>query len=80
MVARNRVDIGLSYRPARLQRLAELIPLYRFLGSVKVQKFGLRLHRLAESIPRNRFLGIDIIMKILSVTHLEEGFIKHFHN
>jgi hypothetical protein len=26
MGARNRVGIGLSYRPARLQRLAELIP------------------------------------------------------
>ena len=27
MEARDRVGIGLSYRPARLQRLAELIPL-----------------------------------------------------
>jgi hypothetical protein len=26
MVARNRVGIGLSYRPARVHRLAELIP------------------------------------------------------
>ncbi len=35
MGARNRVGIGLSYRPARLRRLAELIPGIRFLGSLK---------------------------------------------
>ena len=34
--ARNRVGIGLSYRPARPHRLAELIPLNRFLGSLNV--------------------------------------------
>ncbi len=37
----NRVGIGLSYRPARLHRLAELISLSRVLGSLKVLKFGL---------------------------------------
>jgi hypothetical protein len=31
----------LPYRPARLNRLAELIPLNQFLGSLKVKKFGL---------------------------------------
>jgi hypothetical protein len=31
----------LSYRPARLQRLAELVPWNRSLGSLKVIKFGL---------------------------------------
>ncbi len=36
MGARNRVGIGLSYRPARLHRLAELIPWNRLLGSLKV--------------------------------------------
>ncbi len=36
MGARNRVGIGLSYRPARLQRLAESIPWNRLLGSIKV--------------------------------------------
>jgi hypothetical protein len=36
MGARNRVGIGLSYRPDRLHRLAELIPWNRFLGSLKV--------------------------------------------
>ncbi len=41
MEARNRVGIGLSYRPARLHRLAELIPWNRFRGSLKVKKFRL---------------------------------------
>jgi hypothetical protein len=36
MGARNRVTIGLSYRPARLHRLAELVPRNRFLVSLKV--------------------------------------------
>ncbi len=36
MGARNRVVIGLSYRPARLHRHSELIPWNRFLGSLKV--------------------------------------------
>jgi hypothetical protein len=36
MVARNRVGIGLSYRPARLHRLAEFIPWDRFLGFINV--------------------------------------------
>jgi hypothetical protein len=36
MGARNRVGIGLSHRPARLHRLAELIPWNRFLGSLEV--------------------------------------------
>jgi hypothetical protein len=34
--ARNRVGIGLLYRPARLHRLAEYIPWNRFLGSINV--------------------------------------------
>ena len=41
MGARNRVGIALSYWPARLHRLAELIPWNRFLGSLKVYKFRL---------------------------------------
>ncbi len=36
MEARNRTGTGLSYRPSRLHRLAELIPWNRFLGSLKV--------------------------------------------
>ncbi len=36
---RNRVGLGLSYRPVRLYRLAESIPWNPFLDSLKVQKF-----------------------------------------
>ncbi len=36
MGARNRIGIELSYRPARLHRLAESIPGNRFLGSINV--------------------------------------------
>ncbi len=36
MGARNRVGIGLSYRPTRLHSLAELVSWNRFLGSFKV--------------------------------------------
>ncbi len=43
MGARNRLGTGLSYRPARLHRLVELIPWNRFLGALEVKKFGLRL-------------------------------------
>jgi hypothetical protein len=39
--ARNRLGIGLSYRPARLRRLAEFIPLNRFLGYINVKKYRL---------------------------------------
>ncbi len=39
---RNRGGIGLSYRPARLHRLAELMPWNRFRGSINVEKYGLR--------------------------------------
>jgi hypothetical protein len=43
MGARNQVGIGLSYRPARLHRLAEFIPWNRFLGSIQVLKYRLWL-------------------------------------
>jgi hypothetical protein len=36
MGARNRVGLGLSYRPSRLHSLAELVPWNQFLGSFKV--------------------------------------------
>jgi hypothetical protein len=41
MGARNRVGIGLPYRPDRLHSLAELVPRNRYLESLKVYKFGL---------------------------------------
>jgi hypothetical protein len=40
MGARNRVGIGLPYRPARLHSLAELVPWSRFLGSLKLKNSG----------------------------------------
>ncbi len=40
--ARNRVGVGLSYRFARLHRLAEQIPWNRVLGSLKVYRFVFR--------------------------------------
>jgi hypothetical protein len=49
MGARNRIGIGLSYRPARLHRLAELIPWNRFLGSLKVKKIRAVLRRPAPT-------------------------------
>jgi hypothetical protein len=36
MGARNRLGIGLPYRPARQHSLAELVPWNRFLDSLKV--------------------------------------------
>jgi hypothetical protein len=41
MEVRNRVGIGMSYRPARLHRLAELVTLESILGLLKSLKFGL---------------------------------------
>ncbi len=63
MGARNRVGIGLSYRPSRTL-FADLFrrPGIDFQpgGPVRQPYFSYRpvtLHRLAKSIPRNRFLG-----------------------
>jgi hypothetical protein len=67
MVTRNRGGIGLSYRPARLHRLAEFILWNRFLGSIKVPVFvspGIDSQPIFRtdppgyigSFPRNRFL------------------------
>ncbi len=50
MGARNRVGLGLSYRPARLQRPAEMVPWNRFLGSLKVKKFGSDLNLIIYSL------------------------------
>jgi hypothetical protein len=43
MGARNRVGIGFSHRPARLNRLAESIPGNRFLVSLQIYKFCLKI-------------------------------------
>jgi hypothetical protein len=41
MGARNLVELGLSYRPARLHGLVESIPWSRFPSSIKVYEFVL---------------------------------------
>jgi hypothetical protein len=48
MGARNRVGIGLSFRPARLNRRVELIPWNRFLGSINVLKVR-ALYRISNN-------------------------------
>jgi hypothetical protein len=53
MGARNRRGIGLSYRPARLHRLAEFIPWNKFRGPIHV----LKLRALETNIE------LDIIME-----------------
>ncbi len=52
MRASNRVGIGLSYRPARLHRLAEVIPWNRFLGSIKVKQI-----RAQGAVPSKEYRG-----------------------
>ncbi len=59
--ARNRIGIGLSYRPAKLNRLAELIPWNRFLGSLKVKKFELVC--FLPNIPVNPYSSILLLCK-----------------
>jgi hypothetical protein len=57
MGARNRVGIELSYRSARLHRLAEFIPWNRFLGSIQLHKrFKIRApeNRQMAGPPRSR--------------------------
>ncbi len=46
MGARNRVGIGLSYRPARLHKRAELFPWNQFLGSIKYGFFSSSRERM----------------------------------
>ncbi len=62
--ARNRVGIGLSYRPARLHRLTKLISWNRFLGYLKVSKLGLWRQRMRLRIkPQARssmYVGVGL--------------------
>jgi hypothetical protein len=50
MGAKNRVGIGLSYRPARLHRLAEFILWNRFLGSI-IRDLSIQDKCLSKIIP-----------------------------
>jgi hypothetical protein len=51
MGARNWVGIWLSYQPDRLHSLAELVTWNRFLGSLKVKKFGLCTRLCSSTLP-----------------------------
>ncbi len=66
--ARNRAGIGLSYWPTRLHRLAESIPWYRSLGSIKVLKktasgFGTEDAPLSDYEQRTAMFSWFLIMK-----------------
>ncbi len=53
MGARHRGGIGFSYRPARLDRLAEFIPWNQFRGPINIQKYGL----LSPNFKKAKFLA-----------------------
>ncbi len=76
MGARNRVGIGLSYRPARLHRLVEFILWDRFLGSINVLKIlALDCWRTEESrtAQRPRTRGPEgYETKIFTVLHCKD--------
>jgi hypothetical protein len=55
MGARNQVEVGLSYRPARLQRLAEFGSLELILGLLK----SLKIRALVKKKPTPFFLTIQ---------------------
>jgi hypothetical protein len=89
MGARNRGGIRLSYRQARLHRLAEFIPWNRFLGSINVQKYGLSrslyLNTCAEileqSIGARNLVGIGLSYRPARLNRQAEsirGILKSF--
>ncbi len=70
MGSRNRVGIGLSYRPARAHICRPFKEPRNWFWAWRAGKRQpylsyrpARLHRLAESIPRNRFLGFINLYK-----------------
>ncbi len=65
MGAKNRVGIGLLYRPASLHSLAESIPWNRFLGSLKVYKYCLWDRNIQKSSLWTFFVIEEDIVLIL---------------
>jgi hypothetical protein len=63
MGARKRVGIGLSYRPARLHRLAELIPCESILGLLK----SLKIRALNISFAKNYDNAASMIIATCSI-------------
>ncbi len=66
MGARNRGGIRLSYRPTRLHRLAEFIPWNRFLGSINVNKYGLRLPVLLYCFFIVKAIAVTAVFRLVS--------------
>jgi hypothetical protein len=69
MGARHQEGIGLSYRPARLHRLAEFIPWYQFRGPINIQKYGLWLQSTTLNGPNHR-LNIEVDLQSLFGLHV----------
>jgi hypothetical protein len=71
MGANNRVDIGLSYRPARLHRLAESIPGLLMCLKIRTLEAGgvTPPHTLYPSIPMNISFKDDVTVIILFGAH-----------
>ena len=68
MGARNRVGIGLSYRPARLHRLAELIP-WNIPGlhkRLKIRALYCTLHSFIENTEAE-FINVLFSLKFLGI-------------
>jgi hypothetical protein len=54
--------VGLSYRPARLHRLAEAIPWNRFLGTLNFYKYGLSTLFHVSVVEREGMSGVCSIV------------------
>jgi hypothetical protein len=76
MWARNRVGIELPYRPARLLRLAELIPWNQFLGSFKSLKIPALCVKTEGALPRRLRLRHVAILPVIIIgeysTHIHK--------
>jgi hypothetical protein len=68
MVARNRVGIGLSCRPARLHRLVESIPvlLKSLTNSVSVLKFSLSTPKLRRDAGGGGLVRVNVCANCLA--------------
>jgi hypothetical protein len=77
MGARNREGLGLSYRPARLCSLAELVPWNRFLGSLKFKNSGsgLRFRSMMDRIRMQYSNLFNLIVKNGSIPDHTEIFV-----
>jgi hypothetical protein len=73
MEARNYVGIGFSYWPARLHSLTELVHWNRFLGSLKVLKFGLSIVVHIHRIPPFKILQNEKIYLYKMFTFISIG-------